>query len=532
MTPLHPTYPSSSTAPDGVEKAFHDSGHPSNPQHLSNNPLRKSDDSCWGDIFSSLTGFSNPESFHDSELIQADVVSWEHLFGNCAALLSPGRLSSMPSPSGRSHAIRQENPSPLMGQMNSMSPYAPAAQRAHGTEFSLSNLDQDLDFSTYLNSPHILSMDLSPSYTRPDPRGSVERISISPTQLIDHDDSSGANEELSFDPNTASAADGTLISVTGEDVTAESLVSLLIMLKSLIFPPFDTGSQKYKYEKSVLSDLCRPYDCELLCSEVERLLEIYLEASLRSIRNRQAARSQTTLSSDHSFTFNKRRPAFRSLDGSQQLAKLTEVTIAPKLRRPNVYHYSKPTGQVIIEAGEGPRDLTSEDNLYLVNISLLPRAMERTLGLCVQLCSRKNGPSITPQINTFNVVPVDSAIFQCVRNKDLQGLQTLFDLGAASARDVDSDGTSLLDVSVVHNYGHDMFLLNIFCSVPCTQEVLIFSGFYFKVGLVLMSLDIIVIEEQILSLLCGTFIWIMLLNPCSSISCYWEERSPLSIMLK
>lgn len=237
-----------------------------------------------------------------------------------------------------------------------------------------------------------------------------------------------------------------------EDVTAESIASLLLSLRALVFPRFDTASQRYEYETSIFSDLFCSQCCEWLCFKFEELLDLYLEKSLRSIRKRRIARIQSSLPSGCNYSLNECR-SFESWDGSRQLSKPTEATVITKLQSTFYRRRSLPTGFVLFEVREESISPTGEeenDSNRLIIISYIPRATERTPGLCVQFSRMMGGPAITPQINTFNVVSDDSAIIQCVLKNDLRGVQTLFDLGAASARDVDSQGISLLYVGIAH----------------------------------------------------------------------------------
>ena len=213
-----------------------------------------------------------------------------------------------------------------------------------------------------------------------------------------------------------------------EDVTAESIAALLLSLRSLVFPRFDTASQRYEYEISILSDLFCPQWCEWLCFELKELLDLYLEKSLRSIRKRRTARIQSSLPSRCSYNLNKCR-SYESWDGSQQLSKPTEATVVTKMRstfyRRRSRRGSLPTGFVLFIARGGSISPTGEegnDSNRLIVISYIPRATERTPGLCVQFSKMMGGPAITPQIDTFNVVPDDSAIIQCVRDNDLRGV--------------------------------------------------------------------------------------------------------------
>ena len=118
----------------------------------------------------------------------------------------------------------------------------------------------------------------------------------------------------------------------------------------------------------------------------------------------------------------------------------------------------------MFEVREGLSSLIDEerqDSSYQIIISFMPWATERTTGVHARLSRMMGGPAANPQINTFNVVPDESAIIQCVCKNDLRGAQTLFDLEAASARDVDSRGRSLINVGIAHKFKQHMSLLTV-----------------------------------------------------------------------
>lgn len=338
-----------------------------------------------------------------------------------------------------------------MPQITSTPPYVPAEQSANDDDFPLPDLNLDLDFSMFLNSPHRPSTAPSSSHSEPHLRGSVEKMSISPLQLTDRDDNHGGNILSNPVSEIASVADQALDPVTGDDLAAESIAPLLFLLKSLIFPHYDTATQKYHYENSVLSGVFCPRWCEWLCFEFEGLLDLYLEGSLRSIRKRRTARTIGSLPSRRNSKLNERRQNFELSDRTQRLSIPTQTTVITKLRRTLFRRCSTPMGTVVFEVREGPSSLIDDerqDSSYQIIVSFMPWTTERTTGVRARLSRMMGGPAISPQINTFNVIPDDSAIIQCVCKNDLRGIQTLFDLGAASARDVDSRGRSLINYAM------------------------------------------------------------------------------------
>ena len=451
LTPLIPSYPRSSNTPDGREEASGDKTKATDLDRLSNNPLPSSGNYCLSDIVSSVNGFSDPPFLHDGELNRVDGASWEALLDNSTVLFPSGCQSLMPSPSSSSgravQAMQQGSLSPLMGQIESTSPYVSTTHNARDDDSSLSSLDQDLDFSMYLNWPRSPGTLLTTSPTASHSRQPVERMSISPFRLANYDNTHGPNVEVNFDPTTTLAVDDAIPPVTGDDVEVESLISLLILLKSLLLQIFAAGSRfSGLVGGSTLSNPFSPQSREWILSEVEVLLGFYLKTCLTSIQSRQAARNESAFLPGSTFRFDERRRAFGSWDGSQRLAKLAEATATPAMRSVFRCYCSFPKGKVGIECREAAGNPISEGNpnpTHLVNIWLMPCAVERTLGLCVQLSNRTGDPPITPQvISTFNVDSEDSEIVQRVRSSDLRKLRKLrklfdLDLGAASAQDLE-----------------------------------------------------------------------------------------------
>ena len=460
---LQPHY-QTSAFPDSIEGAPHEIGRLNTLDFLSSGSVQLLGDAGLDGAATSLAIFSEPLSFYGGEQSHANSGPWETLLDTSSTAFSPTRRSFMPTPSGRDiQDTGMENICPLAQQIASIPAHVPPPQSPHHDDFPLSDFDQDIDFSMYLNSPHTSSTASSASRTGRDPRRSVERMSISPFQLTDHDDTYRENRESDLVLKSTFAADQGLDPVTEKDLEAESIASLLLQLKSLLFPRFDTASQKYEYGMSILSDLFCPDWCEWVCLDVEELLELYLEESSRSIRKRRTVRIQSSLTSGCNLNLNERRQGFECSDGQQRLSNSIEATVATKMRTTFYRRFFTHMGQIVFTVREGPTNPIGEEGIdsnYLITISFMPRAMERTPGICVRSSRMMGGSTIYPQINTFNVVPDTSAIIQCVRKNDLRGVQTLFDLGAASARDVDSRGISLLHVGTAHKCEQLMSLLN------------------------------------------------------------------------
>ena len=190
-------HPQTSAVPDGIEGATHDSGRPSSLDLLSNNSFHQFGDSGMNDAFNSLDVFSNPMLFYGGQQNQANGELWGTLLDNSIVSFSPGRQSFIPTPSGRDiQPTPPGNPSPLTRQITSIPPAVPVEQSAHDNGFPLSDSNIDLDFSMFLKSPRRTSTAPSSSHTDLDFLRSVERRSISPLQLTDHDDTHRENREF------------------------------------------------------------------------------------------------------------------------------------------------------------------------------------------------------------------------------------------------------------------------------------------------------------------------------------------------
>ena len=416
-----PMHHQNSAVQDGIEQVTHDDGRPTSLDSHFNNAFHRSGNSGWSEAFDSLDEPSDPTTFHDDKQNQVDSASWATFLDNSLGSFSPGRRSSMPTPSRRDlQAARMENTSPRMRQITSIPAEIPAAQTTHDNDFALFDLNLGVDFSAFLNSPHILSTSPSSPHTALHPHRSIKTIGTSTPQLTDHSNVHRDNRELDIISRTTPAADQALDLVTRDDISAESITFLLLSLKSLVFPRFDLASQKYEYGNSILPDLFNPQLCDWLCSELEKLLDLYLERSLRFIRKRQIARIQSSLPSACNSNLNERRQGIKFSDLLQHASKSTESTVATRTPT-NLFRYlSMPMGKVLFEGREGSASSMGEESIELarqINIAFMPHGMEQTHGLCVRMSRMRDGPTITPQIKTFNVDPDDSAIRECPQKR-------------------------------------------------------------------------------------------------------------------
>lgn len=126
---------------------------------------------------------------------------------------------------------------------------------------------------------------------------------------------------------------------------------------------------------------------------------------------------------------------------------------------------STPHGMLKIEVSttSGETDpATGSDPPWILCISSMTAAHERSLGLSAYLTNSVKelySLKISPTIKTFYVVPLNSAIIRCVSRNDLKGVRTLFETGAASPKDVDPSGFSLLSVLSYTSWKHLCMLI-------------------------------------------------------------------------
>ena len=445
--------------PNGIEEAAHTLETPANQDFLISDCGNGPGSFSSGKISKSLDAFSYSANLDSDEQSEANSELWKLLLENNSATFSPRRGSIMPTESR--YYTRAEGPSPLTQQLTSVSSYVPAAQSTNDNDFSLSDFSlSDFSLSDFNLDPNLSvferSLQGSTTAHRSSPQPDLhscspgQRMSNSPIRLTDRRNTHYEDIELNMDSGNTSTAGQVRGPVTEEDVSTQSIASLLVLLRSLIFPRFDTASQKYEYGNSVLSDLLGPDRCERLFFEYEELLESYLERSLETIRKRRSARIYGTFSSGPNLYVCGPKEGSVGSDVTTMRSKPTEATIAPKLQNTFSHRCETPMGVVLFRVREVLGDPTEEEGIGsepLVRISFMPRASERTTGLCVQLFGQIGGPAIIREINTFNVRPYGrDAVLDRITHKDLKGIQTLFDLGEASARDVDPRGVSLVGV--------------------------------------------------------------------------------------
>ena len=404
-------------------------------------------DFCLSEFAGSIDSFSYPALVSQSWQNQSNNDWWATLFDDSSVTLSPWRGPAMLSPPRQdSNTTRTE----MRRLLSSSTPGCSAAQDGNDNEVDFLNMDLDFDFSVSESPRPRSSSARSASFLAEQiTHTSGEITSVSPLQL--HDNGTPRNESNTNRIPTSRSPGGRMLSpVTARDVRAESIASLLMMLKTYILPSFDIASQKYEYGNSIITRVFGPHLCEWLCSEYEALLDVYLERTLMSNRKRRLARTSDSLTVGSNVYTDESEEVELTI-GVKQSSNSTEGVMA-KLRSVLFHRCWTPIGIVDFEVQEescGPvKDVVSQPDTQII-IKLLPQAKERTLGLGVRFNRLINKPGISPHVDTVNVIPHGSAIFRYVLSNDLKGVQSLFDQGAASARDVDPEGRSLLNVGII-----------------------------------------------------------------------------------
>ena len=401
----------------------------------------------FNEVTYSLNSFSFPASVSDSQNIQSSSDWWETLLDDSSVTLSPRRGPAMLSPPGQDYNTTR---SELGRRLLSSSPGCSAAQVGNKNEVNFLDMDLDFDFSSF-ESPR------QRSRSARGPSCDAERMShtageirsVSLLQLA-HKNTPRNESNTNGASRSRSPGAGMLGPVTARDVRAEQIASLLMLLKSYILPSFDIASQKYEYGNSIITEVFCPHLCEWICSEYEALLDVYLERILMSNRKRRMARTSGFLKLGSNVSTDESEQDLELLAEVKQSSDSTEGVMA-KPRGVFFHRRWTPIGIVEFELKEESclpvKDVESHPDTQIL-IKFLPQARERTLGLGVRLNKLMNKPGIGAHIDTVNVIPHGSAIFGRVLCNDLKGVQWLFDQGAASARDVDPEGRSLLNVGI------------------------------------------------------------------------------------
>lgn len=190
-----------------------------------------------------------------------------------------------------------------------------------------------------------------------------------------------------------------------------------------------------------------------LCIDVEDAAASVYESSARSIWRKQMARERVTCEQATSSTIHGAKfissPSMSSSPMNAPVENMDLLRLTSVTAYCSVYRRSTTDGVLKItlrqERKGGVRQ--QEHQGYYVAISVIPQVYTRQEAAISAIFPRGfSGEPMYPLIRTFNVVPEDSKIIDCVRRNDLNGFKRLIDEKLASPRDVSPNGLSLLQV--------------------------------------------------------------------------------------
>ncbi len=239
------------------------------------------------------------------------------------------------------------------------------------------------------------------------------------------------------------------------DDDPEKIVTSLNLTMSHLLMSSDGTMLDRNFSRGSTLDLLR----HLLCSgwvwnELEDLLRRSHEASAIAITQRQLARNGA-LSVTNSKRSEIHNHNFKTLGTETDLHRRRSTPYEQQTKLTSAWSSHMPNGTLNLQLRTVTRQhliLDDQESPSVLEISSIPIMAQRITGISavfINPLSKNPGPRISPQIRTFNVVPGGSEIIQCVQNNDLQGVQSLFDVGKASPSDVDPRGFSLLSASAL-----------------------------------------------------------------------------------
>ena len=191
-----------------------------------------------------------------------------------------------------------------------------------------------------------------------------------------------------------------------------------------------------------------------LLDELEKLLLWSHEASASAIRQRQLARNHA-LKDTFSKTLDIRNDDYERLRRERNLHRRSSALSGPRTKLTSAWSSYMPNCTLNIRLRTATPQhpiIDDKEPSSVLEMSSIPITDHHTTGVSavfINPLAKTQGPRISPEIRTFNVVPEGSEIIKYVRNNDLQGVQSLFDLGKASPSDVDPRGFSLLSASAL-----------------------------------------------------------------------------------
>ena len=193
---------------------------------------------------------------------------------------------------------------------------------------------------------------------------------------------------------------------------------------------------------------------DLLSLEMEELICQGYELSAQAIRHRQAAnqipsnRTSSLLTSEDNHGREAPKGVCQAIEDKDSETRLI-------LKPTSVLMSQMSMGRLVIGLSAPPRDsqdLKHSDVSCVINISFIPERQQPTMGLSAVFERHSTASQvccIPPRLRTFNVIPDDSQVIQCMMRNDILGVRWVFMKGKASLLDVDSGGFSLLSISIL-----------------------------------------------------------------------------------
>ena len=330
--------------------------------------------------------------------------------------------------------------------------------REHLSNNQLSRTSSQLssvDWGTYFNfSPSMRSPSRSPHHPSR-PLSTISGRAQSSHELFSHDNLNRASSTRHSSRSTTSQQTGRQINFpTFNNADPESIMLPLQLLYSsyIELARSHWGTYQDRFGRgSTLDNLESTLRSDWLSLEMQELVCQGYELSAQAIRRRQAARPVSSNENNLFLTLEDGCVREASRTGRQSTGDMaSESRSKPKLTYRTTRWTSMGTLNVEFRAPSG--DFPYVDALNVpceVNMSFIPRSQDRTTGISAvfqNYLSAPQGYRISPCLRTFNVIPNNSLIIDCIRRNDISGVQRLFSERKASPLDVDSSGFSLLSV--------------------------------------------------------------------------------------
>ena len=346
-----------------------------------------------------------------------------------------------------------------------------------------------IDLSRYFDfSPSMRSSSGAPALASRSQRSPLRPLSTIRGRIKRSDNMIRASHERQRSKSiTLQQSDGPVTFFAFDGMDPESIMLPLQLLRTHLTESLELESLwRGRYScGSTLNHLYSTLSSSWLSLEMEDLICRSYELSAQAIRRRQAARPVSrdgicllsTPEDDRECEGPKtaRQPMEHGNPETDLRLQLTS-----RIRR------STSMGRLIVEFSTPPQDspyVDTSDVLCVINISFIPERQQRTIGISATFrkhSSASQSCRIPPRLRTFNVIPYDSQIIDCIRDNDILGVQRLFTEGKASPLDVDSDGFSLLSV-LSPNTAPETKSANFQLGMPRHIKALIYFVYFWRV---------------------------------------------------